>query len=191
MNYRPEDIFTPEGLLEDVEHNPGLDFLMNVFNIPRAFGVSGFGGNWNVGQHSFAAALIALFWAKFNQFPEEKRDRLVSMALVHDLHESVTGDILPMFKAEGIKERLDQIQGSITEALGVPEDKSLLVDLKIVDLIAFLYEIKQVSPSMLHPKKLALANTIADRQRHVLLDYCDEKKIDRKRVKSFMEQLEI
>ena len=191
MDYRPEDIFTPQGILEDVEHNPNLDFLMNVFNIPRAFGVSGFGGNWNVGQHSFATALIALFWAKFNQFSPEKRDRLVSMALIHDLHESVTGDILPMFKADGIKERLNQIQGSITQALGMSEEETLLVDLKIIDLIAFLYEIKQVSPSMLHPKKLALANTIAERQRQVLLTYCDEKKIERKQVKAFMEELEI
>ena len=191
MDYRPEDIFTPQGILEDVEHNPNLDFLMNVFNIPRAFGVSGFGGNWNVGQHSFATALIALFWAKFNQFSPEKRDRLVSMALIHDLHESVTGDILPMFKADGIKERLNQIQGSITQALGMNEEETLLVDLKIIDLIAFLYEIKQVSPSMLHPKKLALANTIAERQRQVLLTYCDEKKIERKQVKAFMEELEI
>ena len=48
MDYRPEDIFTPQGLLADVEHDPKLDFLMNIFSIPRAFGVSGFGNPWNV-----------------------------------------------------------------------------------------------------------------------------------------------
>src|SRR5579871_4345445 len=98
MNYRPDDIYTPQGRLGDVEHKPNLDFLMNVFNIPRAFGVSGFGGNWTVGMHAFAAAMIAFMWAQFNGFSADQRDRLVALALVHDLHEAATGDILPMFK---------------------------------------------------------------------------------------------
>lgn len=191
MKYRPEDIFTPQGILEEVEQNPKLDFLMNVFNIPRAFGVSGFGNPWNVGQHSFAAALIAMYWAKFNDFPAERRDRLVSMAVTHDLHEAVTGDILPMFKASSIRPVLDRIQGNIHTALGVEDDPELLVDLKIVDLVAFLYEIKQVSPSILHPKKLALAHKIADKQRQLLLDYCREQKIPTKRVTAFMAELEV
>ena len=191
MNYRPEDIFTPQGILEEVEHSPNLDFLMNVFNISRAFGVSGFGGGWNVGQHSFAAALIALFWSKFKEYPDDKRDRLVTMALVHDLHESVTGDILPMFKSDGVRELLEGIQHNIVAALGVKEDKLLLVDLKVVDLIAFLYEIRQVSPSILQTNKLALANTIADRQRQVLFAYCAEQQIPRIEVQKFLTQMEI
>ncbi len=186
-----KDIFTPQGLLAEVEKNPNLDFLMNVFNIPRVFGVSGFGGNWDVGKHSFATALIALFWAKYNDFSDEKRDRLVTMALIHDLHESVTGDILPMFKSPDVKKELDSIQGNIVKALGVVMDESLKTDLKIVDYIAFIYEIKQVSPSILNSKKLALAHTILDRQLQTLYGYCEEQNVDKLKVQDFLNKLEI
>lgn len=191
MRYKAEDIFTPQGRLEDVEKNPNLDFLMNVFNIPRVFGVSGFGKSWNVGQHSFATALIALKWAQFNGFKPEKRDRLVTQALVHDLHESVTGDILPMFKNKEIKGQLKKLQANILSSLGVTEDISLAVDLKIVDLIAFLYEIQQVSPSILHPKKLELANTIAMKQKELLLHFGRTHKIKVQRIEKFLKILEL
>jgi hypothetical protein len=191
MTLTSKDIFTPQGLLAEVEKNPNLDFLMNVFNIPRVFGVSGFGGNWNVGKHSFAAALIALFWAKFNSFSEERRDRLVVMALTHDLHESVTGDILPMFKSAEVKKDLDLIQDNILKALQATYDDSLKIDLKIVDYIAFIYEITQVSPSILNPKKLALAHKILDRQMETLFVYCQEKQIEKDRVQKFMKEMEI
>lgn len=191
MKYRPEDIFTPQGLLEDVEKNPNLDFLMNIFNIPRAFRVSGFGGEWNVGMHSFAAAIISLYWAKFRKFTPEKRDRLVVMALVHDLHESVTGDILPMFKATDVKERLDRIEKNILKALDTDLDKELIPDLKIVDLVAFLYEILQVSPSILNPKKLKLATTIAQKQRSILVSYASEHAITKKEIHKFLTTLGI
>lgn len=191
MKYRPNDIFTPQGLLEEVESNPNLDFLMNIFNIPRAFGVSGFGGGWNVGMHSMATAFIALFWAKFNNFPDGKRDRLVRLALLHDLHEAVTGDILPMFKAKTVKKELNKIQESILTALGTKEDEDLLVDLKICDLIAFLYEIKQVSPSILHAKKLQLAHTIADKQREIIFQFAKEHSINKDRIEAFLKQLEL
>src|SRR6266849_4826311 len=48
-----ENIFTPQGMLGHVSKNPNLDFLMNIFNIPRVYSVSGF-GTWNVGQHTMA-----------------------------------------------------------------------------------------------------------------------------------------
>lgn len=191
MKYRPEDIFTPQGTLEEVEKNPNLDFLMNIFNIPRAFGVSGFGGNWNIGMHSMATAFLALFWSKFNKFSPEKRDKLVSLALLHDMHEAVTGDILPMFKAKTVKDQLDTIQTNILKGLGTTADKSLKVDLKIIDLIAFLYEIKQVSPSIMNSKKLQLANTIAEKQREVLFTYCKEEGIDKSKIQKFLKVIEV
>jgi len=191
MKYHPRDIFTPQGLLEEVEKNPNLDLLMNIFNIPRAFGVSGFGGNWNVGMHSAATAFIALFWAKFHKFSPEKRDRLVTLCLLHDLHEAVTGDILPMFKARAVKKQLNSIQSNILKALDVKEDESLEIDLKVVDLIAFLYEIKQVSPNIMNPKKLKLAKLIARRQRNVLFTYCKEQGLKKSTVKRFLTSVEI
>src|SRR5258706_2346123 len=191
MKYHPEDIFTPQGILEQVEKHPNLDFLMNVFNIPRAFGVSGFGGNWNVGMHSVATAFLALYWAKFNKFTPEKRDRLVTLALLHDMHEAVTGDILPMFKAATVRGQLDTIQKNIIHALGTTEDHSLRIDLKIIDLVAFLYEIKQVSPSIIQPKKLHLAHLIAKKQRDVLFVYCKEENIDKKKIEKFLTEIEV
>jgi 5'-deoxynucleotidase YfbR-like HD superfamily hydrolase len=191
MNYRSEDIFTPQGRLEEVEHRPNLDFLMNLFNIPRAFGVSGFGGNWNVGMHSFAAAMIAFLWSRFNGFSAEKRDRLVALALVHDLHEAATGDILPMFKTPEVKRQLDTLQTNILQALGTEADTTLAVDLKVIDLIAFLYEITQVSPSILHDKKLALAQAIADKQRTILFSYARDNDIEQERIERFLEMLDV
>lgn len=191
MKYRPEDIFTPQGLLDEVEKNPNLDFLMNIFNISRAFGVSGFGDSWSVGKHTVATALIAFFWAKHNNYPAVKRNKLVTEALVHDLHEAVTGDILPMFKSKSVTLRLEEIQNHILHALNVKKDKELGVDLKIIDLIAFLYEIKQVSPSLLHSKKLELANVIAQKQLLVLYKYCKEKNIKKEKVQKFLEILGI
>src|SRR5258708_39780917 len=113
MRLKSGDIFTPQGRLEEVENNPNLDFLMNIFNIPRAFGVSGFGGNWNVGRHYFASALIAIFWSKFNKYSEEKRNKLVTFALTHDMHEAASGDILPMLKSLDIKDTLDRLQAKL------------------------------------------------------------------------------
>lgn len=191
MTIKANDIFTPQGLLEEVEKDPKLDFLMNIFNIPRAFGVSGFGGNWDVGKHSYATALIAIFWSKFNKYSEEKRNKLVVMALLHDLHESVTGDILPMFKTDELRAKLDELQNNILEALKVEYDEKLEKDLKVCDLIAFLYEVKQVSPNIMHPKKLSLANTMARRQLETIYQYCEKKKIDKKKIQKFLSWLEI
>lgn len=191
MKYRSEDIFTSQGTLAEVQKNPNLDVLMNVFNIPRAFGVSGFTRNWNVGMHSMATAFIALFWAKYNNFSDTKRDRFISQALLHDIHEAVTGDILPHFKSKTVKKQLDSIQHNILSSLGTEEDETLKIDLKIVDLIAFLYEIKQVSPSILNSKKLNLAQTIAERQREILFKYCKESKVDPEKIQEFLRKMEI
>jgi hypothetical protein len=191
MIYKPEDIFTPQGTLEEVEKNPNLDFLMNIFSIPRAFGVSGFGRGWDVGKHSMATAFLALFWAKFNAYPAQKRDRLTVLALLHDMHEAVTGDILPMFKAKEVRTQLDKIQNNIINGLDVQDDPQLKIDLKIIDLIAFLYEIKQVSPSIMNPKQLNLAHIIAEKQRMVLFEYCKEKKIDRTKIQKFLKLIDV
>lgn len=191
MTIKSENIFTPQGLLEEVEKDPKLDFLMNVFNIPRAFGVSGFGGNWDVGRHCYATALISIYWSNFNKYPEEKRNKLIVMSLTHDLHESVTGDILPMFKTDELRARLDEIQNNILAALDISYDHTLESDLKICDLIAFYYEIKQVSPNILHPQKLNLANLMANKQTDTIMSYCQCQNIDTKKIKDFLKYLEI
>ncbi len=191
MTIKSNNIFTPQGILEEVEKDPKLDFLMNIFNIPRAFGVSGFGGNWDVGRHSYATALVAIFWSKFNEYADEKRNKLVVMALLHDLHEAVTGDILPMFKTDELRNKLDDIQNNILAALKVDFDHALEPDLKICDLVAFYYEIKQVSPNILHPNKLNLANLMATKQIDTILAYCEKNNLETKKIKNFLKYLEV
>src|ERR1700686_2959466 len=107
-----ENIFTPQGMLGQVSKEPNLDFLMNIFNIPRVYSVSGF-GTWNVGQHTVAVAFLTLYWSAFHSYPAEKRDRLVTLALMHDVHEAVIGDILPFFKTIAVKEAIESIQTDI------------------------------------------------------------------------------
>src|SRR5437764_11145942 len=134
-----EKIFTPQGMLGHVSKHPNLDFLMNIFNIPRVYSVSGF-GTWNVGQHSMAVAFLVLYWSTFNAYPPEKRDRLVTLALVHDIHEAVIGDILPFFKTIAVKEAIDAIQNDILGAFNIEEDQTLHDELKLLDMIRLLYD---------------------------------------------------
>src|SRR2546427_12841238 len=91
-----ENIFTPQGMLGHVSKNPNMDFLMNIFNIPRVYSVSGF-GTWNVGQHTMAVAFLAFYWPAFNSYPQEKRDRLVTHTLVQDRHRGGHWHVLACF----------------------------------------------------------------------------------------------
>lgn len=191
MKYKAKNIFTSQGLLEDVEKNPNLDVLMNIFNIPRAFGVSGFARNWNVGMHAMATSYLAFFWAKFNNYTPELRNELVAQAILHDVHEAVTGDILPHFKSKVVKEELNSIQHNMMKALGIEESKKLKVAIKIIDHVAFIYEIKQVSPSILNSKKVNLANLIAERQQQILFDYCKENGVKKEKIQAFLKQLDL
>lgn len=161
-------IFTPQGELGSVQKRPNLDFLMNIFNIPRIFGVSGF-GSWNVGQHSLCTAFIALYWAKHRKYNEKKRDALVTLAMTHDLHEAVTGDILPYFKTQEVREMIDEIQGDITGYFGIKHDSQLEREVKLIDMVGFLYEIHG-SP-MRHPKNITLLDTMAKRQKQECIEY--------------------
>src|SRR3989442_10079367 len=145
-----ENIFTPQGMLGYVSKNPNLDFLMNIFNIPRVYSVSGF-GTWNVGEHTMAVGFLALYWSAFNVYPQEKRDRLVTLALVHDAHEAVIGDILPFFKTAAVKEAIESIQNDILSAFSIEEDQTLHDELKLLDMMGFLYEISQSSPRGIDP----------------------------------------
>jgi len=138
------DILTPQGYLSEVADDPNLDVVMNLFRIPRAFAVSGF-GDWNVAQHSFCVAFLALYWSRHRGYDEATRNRLMVMALTHDLHESATGDILPGLKTPELRERLDEIQARFVGALGVDFDPALARELKLLDRVAFLYEIRRAA----------------------------------------------
>ena len=180
-----EHIFTPQGMLGEVSKQPNLDFLLNIFNIPRAYSVSGF-GSWNVGQHTLAVAFLVLYWSKFCSYPAEKRDRLVTLALMHDMHEAVVGDILPFFKTIAVKEAIESIQTDILNFFLIEDDQSLQEELKLLDLMGFLYEISQSTPKGIDPSKKTLVEQMYTRQKETIFSYAESVKIDRQKVEDFL-----
>ena len=185
-----ENIFTPQGMLGHVSKHPNLDFLMNIFNIPRVYSVSGF-GTWNVGQHTMAVAFLVLYWSAFNSYPQEKRDRLVTLALVHDVHEAVIGDILPFFKTAAVKEAIEAIQQDILNAFSIEEDQAFHDELKLLDMIGFLYEISQSSPRGLDSSKHQLIQQMYTRQKDEILVYAEKANIDLEKVQQFLAYMKI
>ncbi len=185
-----EHIFTPQGMLGHVSKHPNLDFLMNIFNIPRVYSVSGF-GTWNVGQHTVAVAFLALYWSAFHGYPAEKRDRLVTLALVHDAHEAVIGDILPAFKTTAVKEAIASLQQDILSAFSIEEDQSLHDELKLLDMIGFLYEISQSSPKGIDPSKGELIQQMYARQKDAILAYARQGTIDPQHVEDFLKSMKL
>ena len=185
-----ENIFTPQGMLGNVSKHPNLDFLMNIFNIPRVYSVSGF-GTWNVGQHTVAVAFLTLYWSAFHSYPPEKRDRLVTLALMHDVHEAVIGDILPFFKTAPVKEAIDAIQSDILHAFAIEEDQALHDELKLLDKIGFLYEIGQSSPRGIDPSKRKLIKQMYTRQKEDILAYAEKAKIDQQKVNEFLKSMKL
>jgi len=183
-----EQIFTPQGMLGDVSKKPNLDFLMNIFKIPRIYGVSGF-GEWNVGQHTMATAFLALYWSTFNTYEQEKRDRLVTLALMHDAHEAVIGDILPFFKTDDVREAIATIQQDILNAFSIIEDKDLAKELKFLDMTSFLYEISQSAPHKFTPKKQKLLEKMYNRQREATLAYTKENGFNLKKIAMFLKEM--
>lgn len=185
-----EQIFTPQGMLGHVSKHPNLDFLMNIFNIPRVYSVSGF-GTWNVGQHTVAVAFLALYWSAFHSYSPEKRDRLVTLALMHDVHEAVIGDILPFFKTQAVKEAIDTIQNDILAAFAIEEDQTLHHELKLLDKIGFLYEIGQSSPRGIDPSKRKMIKQMYARQKEDILTYAEQAKIDQTSVEDFLKSMKL
>ncbi|MFL5665689.1 MAG: YfbR-like 5'-deoxynucleotidase [Ktedonobacteraceae bacterium] len=185
-----ENIFTPQGMLGHVSKHPNLDFLMNIFNIPRVYSVSGF-GTWNVGQHTMAVAFLALYWSAFNSYPQEKRDRLVTLALVHDAHEAVIGDILPFFKTAAVKEAIETIQNDILSAFSIEEDQTLRDELKLLDMMSFLYEIGQSSPRGINPSKRKLIKQMYARQKEEIFAYTEKAKLDQEKVDKFLKSMKL
>lgn len=185
-----ENIFTPQGMLGHVSKNPNLDFLMNIFNIPRVYSVSGF-GTWNVGQHSMAVAFLSLYWSAFNGYAQEKRDRLVTLSLVHDIHEAVIGDILPFFKTAAVREAIDTIQNDIQSAFAIEEDQTLRDELKLLDMTGFLYEISQSSPRGIDPSRRKLIKQMYARQKDEVLAYAEKVGIGRDKASEFLKHMKL
>lgn len=185
-----EEIFTPQGTLGNVSKKPNLDFLMNIFNIPRIYSVSGF-GSWNVGQHTVATAFLALYWSSFNKYPQDLRDRLVTLALIHDAHEAVTGDILPYFKTADVRLAIQSIQDDILKSFSIVQDNTLRKELKLIDMISFLYEIAQSTPTGIGSSKKSLIQKMHARQKTKIMEFSKKQKIDVKKVELFLKTMKL
>lgn len=170
-----QDILTPQGYLSEIMHHPNLDVVMNLFKIPRAFAVTGF-GDWSVGQHCFCVAYLALYWARHRGYDTERRNRLIVMGLTHDLHESATGDILPGLKTDDLRARLEEVQRNFMRGLGVSTDESLRAELKVLDMVAFLFEIRQTAVTHQDQRRRLLH--FFQEQRAILLQHCEEQRIE-------------
>lgn len=182
-------IFTPQGELGRVQKSPKLNFLMNIFNIPRIFGVSGF-GDWDVGKHSLCTAFIALYWSRLRKYPTEKRDKLVTLSMTHDLHEAVTGDILPFFKTKEVRGMIDTIQNDITSYFSIVMTKQEKEEVKLLDMISFLYEI-HASAAGSREAQVKLLGEIEKRQRRDILHYAKKVTISETIVNNFLIELGI
>lgn len=161
---------------------------MNIFKIPRIYGVSGF-GEWSVGQHTMATAFLALYWSVFNKYTSEKRDRLVTLALLHDAHEAVIGDILPFFKTSEVKEAIAAVQQDILDSFVVVEDPLFARELKLIDMVSFLYEISQSKPIGLDSSKRKLLQQIYRRQKETILTYARRENFDKKKIEVFLKRM--
>jgi len=168
MANSPGDILTPQGYLSDIAEHPNLDVVMNLFRIPRAFAVSGF-GDWSVGQHCFCVAYLALYWARHRGYDAARRNRLMAMGLTHDLHESATGDILPALKNEALRAELERVQARFLAGLNLAADPALVPDLKLLDMVAFLYEIRRAA--VLDGEQRERLGAFFVQQRTAVLDY--------------------
>ena len=138
-----------------------------------------------------AVAFLVLYWSAFNSYAQEKRDRLVTLALVHDAHEAVIGDILPYFKTAAVRVAIETIQNDILSAFSIEEDQTLHDELKLLDMISFLYEIGQSSPTGINPAKRKLIKQMYARQKEEVLRYTEKAEIDQKKVNDFLKRMKL
>ncbi len=110
---------------------------------------------------------------------------------MHDAHEAVIGDILPFFKTPAVREAIEAIQRDILNAFSIEEDQALQAELKLLDMISFLYEISQSSPKGIDPTKRKLLKQMYARQKEDILAYAEKAQIDSNQVKDFLKSMKL
>jgi 5'-deoxynucleotidase YfbR-like HD superfamily hydrolase len=111
--------------------------------------------------------------------------------LVHDAHEAVIGDILPFFKTAAVKEAIETIQNDILSAFSIEEDQTLRDELKLLDMMSFLYEIGQSSPRGINPSKRKLIKQMCARQKEEIFAYTEKAKLDQEKVDKFLKSMKL
>lgn len=129
-------------VLPDNDLAPPLpDIALSLSRVPR------FGGHsvepWSVAEHSMVVALIA----RYTTIPEEGRQVIGSRqemyGLVHDMHESVTGDVPSTWKTADMRAAQEQLDVRLYATLGImPPDSNMIAFVKRCDRAALLAEAK-------------------------------------------------
>ena len=115
----------------------------------------------------------------------------MTLALVHDIHEAVIGDILPFFKTAAVREAIDTIQNDIQSAFAIEEDQTLRDELKLLDMTGFLYEISQSSPRGIDPSRRKLIKQMYARQKDEVLAYAEKVGIGREKASEFLKSMKL
>lgn len=76
-------------------------------------------------------------------------------------------------------------------ALGIREDDSFEKEKKLLDLIAFLYEIRQASVHILDSKKVGYASEMVAEQIKNIMRYCEKAGIPKDEVRKFLKDLKL
>lgn len=138
------------------QHNR-LSCIKRFNNTPRL-------GEESVSEHSFSVAFLSMLVGNYLEKEGLKFDkpRLMPMALVHDMEEIISGDIIKVIKSGGFKKELDKLNTAsmefLTNVLG--EEGEIYLDLwkeakekntieaKIIDLLdmvaCILYCVKEI-----------------------------------------------
>jgi len=142
-----------------VEQQNRLSCIIRYNNTPKVNGES-------VAEHSFYVALMAMVISDYlvcNSGIKIDQSKLIRMALIHDVEEIISGDIIKVLKSGGFKEELEKmnersmvhITGQLPYALGGEymelwrENKAeLTIEAKLCDfcdwLAVVVYSIKEV-----------------------------------------------
>ena len=83
------------------------------------------------------------------------------------------------------------IQNDILSAFSIEEDQTLHDELKLLDMMGFLYEISQSSPRGIDPSKRKLIKQMHARQEADILAYSVKANIDQKKVREFLKQMKL
>ncbi|MGZ3626000.1 MAG: hypothetical protein ACXVB7_23230, partial [Ktedonobacteraceae bacterium] len=90
-----------------------------------------------------------------------------------------------------VKEAIDNIQNDILSAFSIEEDQTLHDELKLLDMMGFLYEISQSSPRGIDPSKQELIKQMHARQEEEILKYAEKSNIDRHQVEEFLKAMKL
>jgi hypothetical protein len=117
--------------------------LMRVFKVARVWTLVSEAKDTNVGEHLILTSLLAMKFTQRADWEENRRNKMIIVALTHDLHESMTGDVMPAYKTDLLRATEDHIDKLLEDQYGKPSlgDKEYRF-VKFCDRLSFLWEMR-------------------------------------------------